>query len=132
MRIVIIQYSSPSIWRNFVRALGRSLILTAACVAAIAPIAQSALAADPEIALTLKDHKFEPAEIKVPSGVRIKLIIENKDSSAEEFDSFALNREKVIFPNSKGIVYVGPLKPGRYEFIGEFNRESAHGALIAQ
>lgn len=95
-------------------------------------LAQAAMAADPEFALTLKDHKFEPAEIKVPSGVRIKLVIENKDPTAEEFDSFALNREKVIFPNSKGIVYVGPLKPGRYEFIGEFNRDSAHGALIAQ
>jgi len=95
-------------------------------------LAAAALGAEPEFAITLHNHKFEPAEINVPAGVRVKLVIENQDSSAEEFDSFALNREKIIFPNAKGIVFVGPLKPGRYEFIGEFNRESAHGALIAQ
>jgi hypothetical protein len=95
-------------------------------------LARAALGAEAEFAITLHNHKFEPSEISVPAGVRVKLVIDNQDSSAEEFDSFALNREKIIFPNAKGIVFVGPLKPGRYEFIGEFNRESAHGVLIAQ
>jgi hypothetical protein len=99
---------------------------------ATAMLTQVALGEEAEFAITLHNHKFEPAELNVPVGVRVKLVIENLDSSAEEFDSFALNREKIIFPNAKGIVFVGPLKPGRYEFIGEFNRESAHGALIAQ
>jgi len=91
-----------------------------------------ALAADTEFAIQLRDHRFAPSEIRVPAGVKVKLVIDNQDASPEEFDSFALNREKIIFPNSKGIVFIGPLKPGRYEFIGEFNRSSAHGVVIAE
>jgi plastocyanin len=92
----------------------------------------SALAADPEIAIQLREHRFTPSEIKVPAGVKVKLVIDNQDATAEEFDSFALNREKIVFPNSKGIVFIGPLKPGRYEFIGEFNQATAHGVVVAE
>jgi hypothetical protein len=90
------------------------------------------MAADTEFSLTLREHRFVPSEIVVPAGVKVKLVIDNQDATAEEFESFALNREKVIFPNSKGVVFVGPLKPGRYEFIGEFNQSTASGVLIAQ
>jgi hypothetical protein len=95
-------------------------------------LAGPALAADPEFALQLKEHRFTPSEIRVPAGVKVRLVIDNQDATAEEFDSFALNREKVVFPNSKGIVFIGPLKPGRYEFIGEFNRDKAHGVVVAE
>jgi hypothetical protein len=90
------------------------------------------LAADPEFTIQLREHRFTPSEIKVPAGIKVKLIIDNQDSTPEEFDSFALNREKIVFANSKGIVFIGPLKPGRYEFIGEFNQESAKGAVVAE
>ena len=82
------------------------------------------LAADPEVTIQLREHHFAPSEIKVPAGTKVRLIIDNQDATAEEFDSFALNREKIVFPNSKGIVFIGPLKPGRYEFVGEFNQSS--------
>jgi heme/copper-type cytochrome/quinol oxidase subunit 2 len=90
------------------------------------------MAAESEFSLTLHEHRFVPSEIVVPAGVKVKLVIDNQDATAEEFESFSLNREKVIFPNSKGVVFVGPLKPGRYEFIGEFNQNTASGVLIAQ
>ena len=90
------------------------------------------LAGDPEYTIQLREHRFTPSEIKVPAGAKVKLIIENQDSTPEEFDSFALNREKIVFPNSKGIVFIGPLKPGRYEFMGEFNQSSAKGVVIAE
>ena len=90
------------------------------------------VAGDAEFTIQLKDHRFTPAEVKVPAGAKVKLIIENQDSTPEEFDSFALNREKIVFPNSKGIVFIGPLKPGRYEFMGEFNQSSAKGVVIAE
>jgi hypothetical protein len=95
-------------------------------------LAGSATAADPEFTIQLHEHHFMPSEIKVPAGAKVKLIIENQDATPEEFDSFALNREKIVFPNSKGIVFIGPLKPGRYEFIGEFNQSSAKGVVIAE
>lgn len=91
-----------------------------------------AFGADPEFTILLKDHRFAPAEIKVPAGVKVKLIIDNQDGTPEEFDSFPLNREKIVFANSKGIVFIGPLKPGRYEFMGEFNQKSAKGVVIAE
>jgi hypothetical protein len=92
----------------------------------------SVLAADPEVTIQLREHRFTPSEIKVPAGTKVKLIIDNQDPTPEEFDSFALNREKIVFPNSKGIVFIGPLKPGRYEFVGEFNQSSAKGVVIAE
>jgi plastocyanin len=90
------------------------------------------LAADPEVTIQLREHHFAPSEIKVPAGTKVRLIIDNQDATAEEFDSFALNREKIVFPNSKGIVFIGPLKPGRYEFVGEFNQSTAKGVVIAE
>jgi Cupredoxin-like domain len=99
---------------------------------ALLALTARALAGDPEYTIQLREHRFTPSEIKVPAGAKVKLIIENQDSTPEEFDSFALNREKIVFPNSKGIVFIGPLKPGRYEFIGEFNQSSAKGVVIAE
>ena len=89
-------------------------------------------AAEPEFALQIKAHHFVPSEIHVPAGAKVKLVIDNQDPTPEEFDSFALNREKVVFANSKATVFIGPLKPGRYEFIGEFNRSTAVGVVVAE
>jgi hypothetical protein len=52
---------------------------------------------DPAFKLTLRDHRFEPAELVVPV-----------------------------------VIFVGPLKPGRYPFFGDFNKDSAKGVLIAK
>jgi plastocyanin len=90
------------------------------------------LAADPEVTLTIRDHRFEPAELRVPAGRKIKLVIDNQDASAEEFESHALNREKVIPGKTRVPVFIGPLKPGRYPFEGEYNAKTAKGLVIAE
>ena len=90
------------------------------------------LAGDLEYKLTIRDHRFEPAEIRVPAGKKIKLIIDNQDASAEEFESHELNREKVIPAKSKTTVFIGPLSPGRYPFIGDFHQKTANGVIIAE
>ncbi len=87
---------------------------------------------EPERMIVIKDHRFEPATIEVPAGVRVKLIIDNQDASAEEFESRELRREKVVPGKSKGIVWVGPLPKGEYPFVGEFHEETAKGKLIAK
>ena len=91
-----------------------------------------AVAANLEHALTIRDHRFVPAELRVPAGKKIKLIIDNQDATAEEFESHALNREKVIPPKSKAPVFIGPLKPGQYPFVGEFHEKTANGVIIAE
>jgi hypothetical protein len=92
----------------------------------------TALAADNEIALVIKNHRFEPAEIRIPSGQKIKLLVHNQDASAEEFESHELNREKIIAGGAKATIFIGPLKPGRYPFYGEFNTKTAQGVVIAE
>jgi hypothetical protein len=89
-------------------------------------------AADLEVALTIKDHRFTPSEVKVPSGKKIKLVVSNQDSTPEEFESHELNREKVIAGNGRAVIFVGPLKPGKYPFFGEFNESTARGVLVAE
>ena len=85
-----------------------------------------------EYKLILKDHLFYPAEIIVPANTKLKLLIENQDSTPEEFDSFDLNREKVMYPNRSSVIYIGPLSPGRYEFFGEFSPNTARGAVLVE
>ena len=89
-------------------------------------------AADADFSLQIKDHRFQPAEIKVPSGKKVRLLAQNLDATPEEFDSHDLNREKIIAGHGSATIYVGPLSPGRYVFIGEFHADTAHGAIIAE
>ena len=91
-----------------------------------------ALARADDLTLIIKDHKFTPTEIKVPANKRVQLTVVNDDPAPEEFDSSALKVEKVIPGKSKGIVRIGPLKPGRYPFIGEYHESTAKGVVIAE
>lgn len=95
-------------------------------------LAGPAAAQDVEVSLVIKDHKFTPSEVKVPAGKKVKLVIDNQDATAEEFESHVLNREKVIPAKSKATVFIGPLKPGKYPFVGEFHEATARGVVIAE
>ena len=88
--------------------------------------------AEPEALLVIKNHRFEPAEVKVAAGQRIRLTVHNQDSTPEEFESHKLNREKVIPAGAKVIIFVGPLKAGKYEFWGEYNEATAKGVVVAE
>jgi hypothetical protein len=88
--------------------------------------------ADFEYDLIIRDHQFSPMELKVPAGKKIKLIVSNRDGTPEEFESHALNREKIIVGNAKAAIYIGPLSPGTYPFIGEFHENSAQGVIVAE
>jgi plastocyanin len=92
----------------------------------------AANAADPEFRIVIKDHKFAPAELAVPAGQKIRLTVENQDPTPEEFESYDLNREKVVSGNGRIVVFVGPLKPGKYEYFGDFNPSTARGWIVAQ
>jgi plastocyanin len=91
-----------------------------------------AFAAGNEFALAIQDHRFQPETLIVPAGTKIKLTIENRDATAEEFESHALGREKVIPGKSSAVIYIGPLQPGKYPFVGEFNEKTAKGVIVAQ
>ena len=82
--------------------------------------------------LTIKDHRFNPTEIKVPANKRVQITVVNEDPTPEEFESKEMKVEKVIPGKSKGVVRIGPLKPGRYPFFGEFHEATAKGTVIAE
>jgi plastocyanin len=106
--------------------LGIFLLATALAISTLA------MAASPEYTLIIKNHRFEPSEVTVAAGQKIKLVVDNQDATPEEFESHALNREKVIPGRSKATIWIGPLKPGAYEFVGEYHEDSARGRIIAK
>jgi hypothetical protein len=91
----------------------------------------AALAQYATVELAVKDKKFEPAELRAPANARVVIRITNRDAAAMEFESKALKVEKVIAANGEGIVRVGPLKPGRYEFFDDFNLTN-RGVLVVE
>jgi|SRR4051794_26284596 hypothetical protein len=101
-------------------------------VAFLAASAVTATAQEQSFPLTIKNHRFEPAEFEIPANTKVKLVIKNEDPTAEEFDSSQLHREKVIPGGKEASLFVGPLKPGRYEFVGEYNQKTARGAIIVK
>ena len=92
----------------------------------------AAWAEDPQFTLSIKEHRFVPAELQVPAGVKLKLLIKNEDSTPEEFESHELHREKVVPPGQQITVFVGPLDAGTYPFFGDFHQDTARGKLIAK
>lgn len=85
-----------------------------------------------EFTVSIKNHKFEPSEVNVPAGQKVKLIVKNEDKTAEEFESHELKREKVIAGGKQAVIFLGPLKKGEYPFFGEFNPKTAQGKIIAK
>lgn len=86
----------------------------------------------PIIEIIIKDHLFFPSELVIPANTKVKLLVINEDETAEEFESYELNREKIIMGGSKSIIFIGPLQAGHYPFFGEFYPKTAQGVIIAQ
>jgi len=104
-------------------------VLCAAIALAVAPALATA---DEPIPMTLKNHRFTPAQVKVKAGQPNVIALKNDDDTAEEFDSTALKVEKVVAGHSSGNVRLRPLAPGRYPFMGEYHSETAQGVVIAE
>jgi plastocyanin len=106
--------------------------LLAALVALYASLGIPSPASAAEAEISLKAHRFLPAEIKVPAGEAITLTVRNLDATPAEFESKELKVEKVIAGNSSIVVKLRPLKPGRYAFFDEYHEDVAKGTLVAE
>jgi hypothetical protein len=100
------------------------LVLAAACLPANAQQAAS-------VTVSVKNHRFQPAEIQAPAKVPIELRIKNLDPTPMEFESVRLRVEKVVSGNSEGIIRLRPLEPGRYNFFDDFHQETT-GVLVVR
>ncbi len=110
----------------------KQAIFAGAIMALALGIAPSRGEDNPSYTLNIRQHRFEPTELEIPAGRKIALVVKNLDATPEEFESIELHREKVVAGGSEITVYIGPLKPGRYEFFGDFNPDTARGHIIAK
>ena len=103
--------------------MNRSLVL------ALLVLSAAASAEPPSFTLEIRDHLFYPAELVIPADTKVRLIVINRDSTPEEFESYELNREKVIMGGAQAVIFIGPLAAGEYPFFGEFNPKTAQGLV---
>ena len=83
------------------------------------------------LSISVKNHRFQPAELSAPANVPITLRVKNLDPTPMEFESVSLRVEKVVTGNSEGIVRLRPLSPGRYNFFDDFHQET-NGTLVVR
>ena len=95
-------------------------------------LATVAGAATPIIEINIRNHLFYPSMVIVPANTKVKLLVINEDATSEEFESYELNREKVIIGKQKAIIFIGPLTPGEYPFFGEFYPQTAQGKVVVK
>ena len=94
-------------------------------------LAMPALADDPAFQIIIKSNRFEPSEVRIPAGTKVKLVVRNDNQTTSEFESNQFHREKVVGPGQAITVYVGPLDPGSYEFFDDFHPQT-RGHLIVK
>lgn len=103
-----------------------------AVLAGVLVISSPAFAADsPPTVLTIHDGQFDPGELSLPAGVKLKLAIRNQDSTPAEFESYDLSREVIVPAHGEAVIYVGPLKVGSYKFFNDFNKKM-EGSIIVK
>jgi hypothetical protein len=112
---------------------GTRTLLLAALVAFLPPVL-SARGGDeaPAPVLRFEGHAFSPRELVVPAGSRLRLRIVNAGTDAIEFESLALNRERVVPPGEAVVLYLPALDRGAYGFVDDFHREAGEGTITAR
>ena len=86
----------------------------------------------PTLVIKIKNHRFEPDLINVPTDTKFKIIIENLDNTIEEFESDDLKKEKLVGAGKKISLQIQPLKAGEYKFYGDFHQKTAQGKIIVK
>jgi plastocyanin len=115
---------SPSSRKSGLRLAGAAALVLMAATASAQEAAQ--------VRLTLKDHRFSPAEPTVPAGKPIAIEVTNLDSTPSEFESKTLRVEKVVVGGGKITLNVRALTPGRYRFYDDYHEDTTEGFLVVK
>ncbi len=86
----------------------------------------------PTFTLELNDGVLMPERIVIPANKTVKLVLKNTGSSAAEFESLDLRREKVLAPGTVSFVVLRKVSPGTYDFYDEFHIDTARGVIVAE
>jgi len=98
------------------------------CTLLLLPFSLSAT----EYQLHIKAHRFIPSVLEVAANEKIRIIVQNDDATPEEFESYELNREKVVAGNSRITIFLPALDAGTYPFFGEFHEATAQGKIVTK
>jgi plastocyanin len=98
-------------------------------VAGMFTISAYAFAAESTTALAIHTNQFEPKQLTIPAGIKMKIVIRNQDGIPAEFESYDLSREVVVPGHGEVTIYVGPLEPGTYQFFNDFNHDM-QGSIV--
>jgi plastocyanin len=112
---------------SFYYAVGLAIALASG---ASAPAAMAEDAARVEV--SIRDHRFQPAEPTAPAGKPITIEVTNLDSTPAEFESKTLRVEKVVVGGGKITLKVRALTPGRYRFFDDYHEKTTEGFLVVQ
>jgi plastocyanin len=78
------------------------------------------------------DHRFTPNALTVPAGQLCEIVVINSSSETIEFESFKLNRERVVGPGETITVHLPALSPGVYDFYDDFHQDVPQGTIVAR
>ena len=97
----------------------------------------ASLLATPKVEETLleirfSEHHFTPQTLVVPAGQPVQVKIVNSSRERIEFESFKLNREKVVGPGETISVHLPPLRAGSYDFFDDFHQDVPEGTIVAR
>ena len=92
----------------------------------------SARGDDTVIELRFENRSFTPQTIIVPANQALALRITNASKDPIEFESFNLNREKVVGPGETITVRIPALRPGSYDFYDDFHQDVPAGSIVAK
>jgi plastocyanin len=108
--------------------LGAALALTAG----LSPVPSASAQDSAELVISVKDHKFDPAELQAPAGKPLVLRVKNLDPSPMEFESNSLRVEKVLTGNGEAVINIRPQQAGRYDFFDDFHASTTKGVLVVK
>jgi hypothetical protein len=106
--------------------------LTAMAAAAIALAWVGGARAQDEQQIRFENHKFIPQTLSVPSGQKLTIKVVNASQETIEFESFKLNREKVVTPGQTITVHLPELSAGAYDFYDDFHQDVPQGSIVAK
>ena len=87
---------------------------------------------DTVIELRFENRSFTPQTVTVPANQALTIRVTNASKEPIEFESFKLNREKVVGPGETITVRISPLRPGSYDFYDDFHQDVPAGSIVVK
>ena len=96
------------------------------------PVSPVRAAEGPSFEVVAQDGQWQPRELQVPAGVKLRLTLRNTGKTPVEFENLALRIEKVVMPDSASTVTLQPLSAGSYQLVDEFHPAAGAMQIIAR